>query len=89
VEHADYPDSPVFYVSDGMDFDSVHALIKGDVLVQVETPWAYRSPQQLRALLPEPGMFTFQRYRSSVLWYIAMPTTGWRTASSDPRRVVG
>ena len=67
VEHADYPDSPVFYVSDGMDFDSVHALIKGDVLVQVETLWAYRSPQQLRALLPEPGMFTFQRYRSSVL----------------------
>lgn len=67
VEHADYPDSPVFYVSDGMDFDSVHALIKGDVRVQMETPWAYRTPQQLRTLLPEPGMFTFQRYRSSVL----------------------
>lgn len=66
VEYADYPDSPV-YESDGIDLDSIQALIKGDWRVQMQTPWAYRTPQDLRALLPEPGMFTFQRYRSSVL----------------------
>jgi hypothetical protein len=45
----------------------IQALIKGDWRVQMESPWAYRTPQDLRALLPEPGMFTFQRYRSSLL----------------------
>ncbi|WP_448725117.1 membrane-targeted effector domain-containing toxin [Pseudomonas farris] len=67
VEYADYPDSPVYDVSDGTDFDSIHDLIKGDWRVQMETPWAYRTPQELRVLLPEPGMFTFQRFRSNVL----------------------
>jgi hypothetical protein len=67
VEYADFPDSPVYDVSDGTDFDSIHDLIKGDWRVQMETPWAYRPPQELKALLPEPGMFTFQRYTSSIL----------------------
>lgn len=67
VEYSDYPDSPVYDVSDVTDFSAVHDLIKGDWRVQIETPWAYRTPQELKALLPEPGMFTFQRYRSSVL----------------------
>jgi hypothetical protein len=67
VEYADYPDSPVYDVSDGTDFDSIHDLIKGDWRVQMETPWAYRTPRDLKQLLPEPGMFTFQRYRSSIL----------------------
>ena len=67
VEFADYPDSPVYEATGMTDPDSVQALIKGDWRVQMETPWAYRTPQDLRALLPEPGMFTFQRYRSSVL----------------------
>ncbi|MFJ2712093.1 membrane-targeted effector domain-containing toxin [Pseudomonas sp. NPDC087346] len=67
VEYADYPDSAV-YVSEGQaDFDSIQALIKGDWRVQMESPWASRTPENLKALLPEPGMFTFQRYRSSVL----------------------
>lgn len=67
VEYADYPDSPVDEVTGLTDPDSVQALIKGDWRVQMQTPWAYRSSQGLRSLLPEPGMFTFQRYRSSVL----------------------
>jgi hypothetical protein len=68
VEYADYPDSPVEEIAGGLsDPDSIQNLIKGDWQVQVETPWAYRTPQNLRALLPEPGMFTFQRYRSSLL----------------------
>lgn len=68
VEYADYPDSPVEELAGGLsDPDSIQNLIKGDWRVQVETPWAYRPPQDLRALLPEPGMFTFQRYRSSLL----------------------
>ncbi|MNX54895.1 Dermonecrotic toxin [compost metagenome] len=67
VEFADYPDSPVYEATGMTDPDSIQALIKGDWRVQMETPWAYRTPQDLRALLPEPGMFTFQRYRSSVL----------------------
>ena len=67
VEFADYPDSPVFETDGVADPDSLQDWIKGDWRVQVETPWAYRTPQDLRALLPEPGMFTFQRYRSSVL----------------------
>ncbi|EJZ59845.1 hypothetical protein I1A_004198 [Pseudomonas fluorescens R124] len=68
VEYADYPDSPVEEIAGGLsDPDSIQNLIKGDWRVQMETPWAYRTPQNLRALLPEPGMFTFQRYRSSLL----------------------
>jgi len=68
VEYADYPDSPVHEAVDGLtDFDSIQAQIKGDWRVQMQTPWVYRTPQDLRTLLPEPGMFTFQRYRSSVL----------------------
>jgi hypothetical protein len=67
VEYADYPDSPVYDVSDGTDFDAISDQIRGDWRVPVETLWAYRTPQDLKTLLPEPGMFTFQRYRSSVL----------------------
>ncbi|MEJ5058720.1 MULTISPECIES: membrane-targeted effector domain-containing toxin [unclassified Pseudomonas] len=67
VEYADYPDSPVYEVSDGTDVDSIHDSIKGDWRLQVETQWAYRTPHDLRVLLPKPGMFTFQRYRSSAL----------------------
>lgn len=68
VEYADYPDSPVEEIVGGLsDPDSIQNLLKGDWRVQVQTPWAYRTPQNLRALLPEPGMFTFQRYRSSLL----------------------
>jgi hypothetical protein len=67
VEYADYPGSPVDVVEGLSDPDSIQTLIKGDWRVQVETPWTYRSAQELRTLLPEPGMFTFQRYRSSVL----------------------
>ena len=68
VEYADYPDSPVEEEgSDITGFDHIRDSIKGDWRVQMQTPWAYRSPQDLRALLPEPGMFTFQRYRSSIL----------------------
>ncbi|MBV6822337.1 membrane-targeted effector domain-containing toxin [Pseudomonas sp. PD9R] len=67
VEYADYPDAPVEASPDLTDPMNTLALIKGDWRVQVQSPWAYRSPQDLRALLPEPGMFTFQRYRSSCL----------------------
>ncbi|KZN16278.1 MULTISPECIES: membrane-targeted effector domain-containing toxin [Pseudomonas] len=68
VEYEDYPDSPVHEAVDGLtDFGSIRALIKGDWRVQMETPWADRTPQALRTLLSEPGMFTFQRYRSSLL----------------------
>jgi hypothetical protein len=67
VEYADYPDSPVEEVVGSPELDNLHELIKGDWRLQLETPWAYRSPQNLRALLSEQGMFTFQRYRSSVL----------------------
>lgn len=67
MEYADYPHSPTYEVEGLADPDSLQALIKGNWRVQMETPWAYRTPQELRALLPEPGMFTFQRYRSSVL----------------------
>lgn len=67
VQYADYPDSPVYEEPDEIEYDSIHDSIKGDWRVQVETPWAYRTPHDLRELLPEPGMFTFQRYRSSVL----------------------
>ncbi|MDR6927247.1 membrane-targeted effector domain-containing toxin [Pseudomonas sp. BE134] len=68
VEYADYPGSPVHEAVAGLeDFDSIQALIKGDWRVQVATPWAFRTAQELRAILSEPGMFTFQRYRSSVL----------------------
>lgn len=68
VEYADYPDSPVEEEgSDITGFDHIRDSIKGDWRVHMQTPWAYRTPQDLRALLPEPGMFTFQRYRSSLL----------------------
>ncbi|MGH8390444.1 MAG: membrane-targeted effector domain-containing toxin [Pseudomonas sp.] len=67
VEYADHPDSPVYKAWPEASSDEVQDLIQGDWRLQVETPWAYRSPQDLRALLPEPGMFTIQRYRSSVL----------------------
>jgi hypothetical protein len=67
MEYADYPHSPAVEVEGQADPGSIPSLIKGDWRVQMETPWAYRTPQDLRALLPEPGMFTFQRYRSSVL----------------------
>lgn len=68
VEYDDYPDSPVSEVVDGLsDFGGVVARIKADWRVQMQTPWAYRSSRDLRALLPDPGMFTFQRYRSSLL----------------------
>jgi len=68
VEYADYPGSPVHEAVAGLeDFDSIQALIKGDWRVQIATPWASRTAQELRALLAEPGMFTFQRYRSNVL----------------------
>ncbi|MFU2329828.1 membrane-targeted effector domain-containing toxin [Pseudomonas sp. NFX98] len=67
MEYADYPYSTAYELEGLADPDSVQALIRGDWRVQMQTPWAYRTPQDLRALLPEPGMFTFQRYRSSVL----------------------
>ncbi|KAA0971543.1 membrane-targeted effector domain-containing toxin [Pseudomonas sp. ANT_H12B] len=67
VEYADYPDSPVEEVVGSPDLDNIQDLIRGDWRLQLETPWAYRSPQNLRALLSEQGMFTFQRYRSSLL----------------------
>ncbi|MNF40249.1 Dermonecrotic toxin [compost metagenome] len=68
VEYADYPGSPVEEEGSGITgFDHIRDSIKGDWRVQMQTPWAYRTPQELRALLPEPGMFTFQRYRSSLL----------------------
>jgi hypothetical protein len=68
VEYADYPDSPLYEVVDGVtDPDSIQALIKADWRVQMQTPWADRTPQELHTLLSEPGMFTFQRYRSSFL----------------------
>jgi hypothetical protein len=67
MEYADYPQAPAYEVEGLADPDSLQALIKGDWRVQMETPWAYRTSHELRALLPEPGMFTFQRYRSSVL----------------------
>jgi hypothetical protein len=67
VAYADYPESPVELPDVLTEFDNIQALIKGDWRVQMESPWAYRTPQDLRALLPEPGMFTFQRYRSSLL----------------------
>jgi len=67
VEYSNYSGS-VFYESDGSyDFGSTRAQIKGDWRVQMPTRWTYRSQEQLRALLPETGMFTFQRYRSSIL----------------------
>ncbi|MGE8066028.1 dermonecrotic toxin domain-containing protein [Pseudomonas sp. NPDC089569] len=68
VEYSDYPGSAVYdAVESTPDFDAIHAQIQGNWRVQMETPWAYRTAQELRALLPEPGMFTFQRYRNSVL----------------------
>ncbi|MBV4456847.1 membrane-targeted effector domain-containing toxin [Pseudomonas sp. COR58] len=67
VEYYDYPGSPVDEPQGGGDLDAVQARIQGTWRVQMPTPWAYRTPQELRALLPEPGMFTFQRYRNSIL----------------------
>lgn len=68
VEYADYPDSLVVEAVEGLtDIDNIGALIKGDWRVQIQTSWADRTSQELRALLSEPGMFTFQRYRSSLL----------------------
>ncbi|MFJ4196247.1 membrane-targeted effector domain-containing toxin [Pseudomonas sp. NPDC089534] len=68
VEYSDYPGSPVYDPVDGVsEFDTVQAQIQGTWRMQMPTPWAYRTPQELRALLPEPGMFTFQRYRNSIL----------------------
>jgi hypothetical protein len=68
VEYADYPGSPVEEEgSDITGFDHIQDRIKADWHVQMQTPWAYRTPQELRALLPKPGMFTVQRYRSSLL----------------------
>ncbi|RVD78745.1 membrane-targeted effector domain-containing toxin [Pseudomonas koreensis] len=68
MEYADYPGSPVHESVDGLtDPDSLQTLLKGDWRVQIPTVWAYRTPQELRSLLPEPGMFTLQRYRSNVL----------------------
>ena len=87
VEYADYPDSPVYEVSDGTDFDTIQDVIKGDWRVQVETPWAYRTPRDLKALLPEPGMFTFQRYRSSIL--VVYRNTEGRMADSVIRMTPG
>jgi hypothetical protein len=87
MEYADYPHSPAFEIEGLADPDSVQALIKGDWRVQMQTPWAYRSPQDLRALLPEPGMFTFQRYRSSVL--VVYRNTDGQMADSVTRLTPG
>ena len=68
VEYDDNPGSSVHEVVDGeIDLNSVQAPIKGDWRVQLPSVWAYRTSQELRSLLPEPGMFTLQRYRSNVL----------------------
>ena len=67
VEYEDYPDSPVYEVSALTEPGSIRELIKADWRVQIQTPWADRTPQELHTLLSEPGMFTFQRYRSSFL----------------------
>lgn len=68
VAYADYPGSSVEDVIDGVaDMDAVQAKIKGDWRIQIPTVWADRTPQDLRSLLPEPGMFTLQRYRSNLL----------------------
>ncbi|NNA57123.1 membrane-targeted effector domain-containing toxin [Pseudomonas koreensis] len=68
VEYDENPNSSVHEVVDGeIDLNSVQASIKGDWRVQLPSVWAYRTSQELRSLLPEPGMFTLQRYRSNVL----------------------
>lgn len=64
VEHDDLPDA---FSHEPSPAGNQNELIQADWRVQSPTLWATRSPQDLHALLPEPGMFTFQRYRNSVL----------------------
>jgi cellobiose-specific phosphotransferase system component IIB len=66
VFYSDYPDSPVLEVPDESEVNNIQEMLKGDWRVQIETPWAYRGPHDLKTLLSRPGMFTFQRYRSSI-----------------------
>ncbi|WP_095051295.1 membrane-targeted effector domain-containing toxin [Pseudomonas sp. Irchel s3b2] len=88
VEYADYPGSPVDEAVPGQtDPDGIQALIKGDWRVQMQTPWAYRSLQALKSLLSEPGMFTFQRYRSSIL--VVYRDADYRMADSVLRSTPG
>lgn len=64
VAHDDLPDA---FSHEPSPAGEQNELIQADWRVQSPTLWATRSPQDLHALLPEPGMFTFQRYRNSVL----------------------
>ncbi|MGF6088151.1 membrane-targeted effector domain-containing toxin [Pseudomonas sp. 18173] len=66
VFYSDYPDSPVLEVPDESEVNNIQEMLKGDWRVQIETPWAHRGPHDLKTLLSRPGMFTFQRYRSSI-----------------------
>lgn len=87
VHYSDYPDSPVFEEPDDFDVNGIQSMIRADWRIQMQTPWAYRGPQDLNTLLPKPGMFTFQRYRSSVL--VAYRNADNQVVDSELRRTPG
>lgn len=69
VVYEDSADTPVYDLHEASfeDLNTVQSSIKGAWRLPVETPWTYRSSTNLKALLPEPGMYTFQRSDSAVL----------------------
>lgn len=69
VVYEDSADTPVYDLQEAPfeGSNTVTSSIKGDWRLQVENPWTYRSSTNLKALLPEPGMYTFQRSDSAVL----------------------
>ncbi|MHA3736427.1 dermonecrotic toxin domain-containing protein [Pseudomonas sp. Eth.TT006] len=67
MEYVDAPHSPAHEPWPEGNIGEVRSLIQGDWRLQSDTVWANRSPQDLHALLSEPCMFTFQRYRNNVL----------------------
>lgn len=68
IEYENYPDSPVHDIDTAFDgLSNVRSRIKGDWHLQVETPWSQKSPTELEHLLPDAGMYTFQRSEDGVL----------------------
>lgn len=69
VVYEDSPDTPVYDLLEAPfeDLSDIQSLIKGDWRLQVETPWTYRTSTNLKTLLPDSGMYTFQRSEGSVL----------------------
>ncbi|MFY0731573.1 membrane-targeted effector domain-containing toxin [Pseudomonas sp. NFX15] len=68
VQYSHAPDSVAHEIwPEGIDLYEEQDFIRGDWRLQAETQWAYRSPQELEALLPEPEMFTLQRYGNNIL----------------------